>query len=652
HGRGTKVYVTLNTLVMDEELPALRKEIAAVAEAGVDAVLVQDLAVAKLLKEEYPDLPRHASTQMAVHNLEGVRMLEEMGFTRAVLARELSLDEIRKITEECAIEIEVFVQGAHCMSLSGGCYLSSMIGGRSGNRGLCAQPCRLEFQVKDRANGLSLKDMCYLPHLTALREAGVASLKIEGRMKRPEYVAAAVTAYKKALDGLEWKGDREKLQAVFSRSGFTDGFLTAKRNGTMFGVRRKEDVTAAAGVLKELEGLYRSERQSIPVDMIFSALEGSPVSLTATDGEYWATAFGEQPQQARSRELTAEDAARSLEKTGGTPFYLRDLSGEIGSGLMVPAAELNRLRRQVLEDLLQQRGKVEPWKQAAEGSAASKSEGGAGGAAGSAVGRAFPEEPALRLRFEKAGQIPTGLKPESASERAEGGAVTELVLPLSEIQQNPQLIELWGEGLIGEIPALHFPAQADRLLGQLQSLRDKGLKKVLCEDLGALELARKLGLAACGGHGLNILNSLSLEEYRKLGLADATISFELSMARIRRLTGGLRRGILAYGYLPLMKMRSCPARGQSGCGDCKGRTPVRDRKGETFTLLCRGKQYSELLNCVPLYIGDKNYGGVDFLTLYFTTESREECSRILKLFRKKGEPDFPRTNGLYYRELL
>ncbi|MBR0482230.1 MAG: U32 family peptidase, partial [Firmicutes bacterium] len=268
HEHSCRVYITVNTLVFDDELEEVYKAVDTAAEAGADALIIQDFAVAAYAKEHHPKLKRFASTQMAVHNSEGVKALVKWGFDRVVLARELSLKEIRDVIKETGVEAEVFVHGAHCMSLSGNCYLSSMIGGRSGNRGLCAQPCRLDCSINGRDHALSLKDMSYMDHIRELAEAGVASLKIEGRMKRTEYVAAAVTACRNAREGKPY--DLESLRSVFSRSGFTDGYLRGKRTLDMFGYRTKEDVVAADGVLKSLSRLYEKEPQTVPLDMYLS----------------------------------------------------------------------------------------------------------------------------------------------------------------------------------------------------------------------------------------------------------------------------------------------------------------------------------------------------------------------------------------------
>ncbi|MBQ6801639.1 MAG: U32 family peptidase, partial [Oscillospiraceae bacterium] len=346
HARGVKVHIVLNTLVMDSEFSALIEEIKNVAKSGADAVIVQDLAVMRLVKEICPELELHASTQMTVHNLAGAKEAQKLGFKRVVLSRELSYEEIKYIAANTDIELEVFVHGALCMCMSGCCYLSSVLGGRSGNRGLCAQPCRLDFRFGEKDHALSLKDMSHVEHIRKLAEAGVCSFKIEGRMKRPEYVAAAVTACKAALAGE--KPDIESLRAVFSRQGFTDGYFTGKRTPEMFGFRSHDDVTAADKVLKNLANLYKDEPKKIPVRMNLFISESEKSVLVATDGENYASVTGSVCEKALRTPTDKALAERYLSKTGGTPFYLEELDFTADGEPVIAAGELNEMRRSVL----------------------------------------------------------------------------------------------------------------------------------------------------------------------------------------------------------------------------------------------------------------------------------------------------------------
>ncbi|MCD7769398.1 MAG: U32 family peptidase [Oscillospiraceae bacterium] len=318
--RNVKLYVTVNTLVLDDEQPSLEETAELISWAGVYGVILQDMAALRLFKQRWPALHRTASTQTAVHNVDGARFLQDMGFDSFVLARELTAEEMGQICAAVSIPAEAFVHGAHCMSLSGACYLSAMLGGRSGNRGLCAQPCRLDWKCGGRDYALSLKDMSLLSHIDELRQAGVQTLKIEGRMKRPEYVAAAVTACKKARAGEPY--DRKTLEAVFSRSGFTDGYLTGRRDKTMFGRRTEADAASAGTVLGSLAGLYRRETPLVPVDMRFSMTAGGS-SLTVSDGTNTLTVPGPAPEEARTRPLAGESAGRSLRRRVIPNFFVK-----------------------------------------------------------------------------------------------------------------------------------------------------------------------------------------------------------------------------------------------------------------------------------------------------------------------------------------
>lgn len=622
HARGVKVHVTLNTLVNDAELHDLKLSLAEIAESGADAVIVQDLAVAKLLREMCPTIEMHASTQMTITNIDGVHMAQELGFSRAVLARELSIAEIRRITEGSGIEIETFIHGALCMSTSGACYLSSVIGGRSGNRGKCAQPCRLDFRLDGKPYALSLKDMSFVSHAKELENAGVCSFKIEGRMKRPEYVASAVNAVRTAVDG--GKPDMTALKAVFSRSGFTDGYYTAKRDADMFGIRTKEDVKASADALGKAAALYRAERQSIPVCFELKLKAGEKTQLTMSDGVRRVSAEGMEPQAAVKIPLNAEYAGKSLGKLGGTPFYMDNVVLVADDGLTLPASELNALRRECAEKLLGERGAVVPHKLqdipiTIEPHAA--------------------KEPTLRVRFARIEQV--------FANDAE-----YVILPLREVlKAAEELRGMFGDRLVCEIPQLIYDEV--RLRADLEKLRELGITNVLVENIGGLYAAREYGFTVHGGSGLNIMNSLSLGEYERLGLSDATVSFELSAKRMSKLGGEIERGVIAYGKLPLMQLRACPARNEKGCPkDCNGRKQLTDRTGRSFPMLCNNRQYTTLYNAVPLYVGDKkDKFRADFFTLYFTDETKKQAQAVYRSFAADEPYDGERTGGLYFREI-
>ncbi len=624
HSRGVRVHVTVNTLLTDRELPDFEKEIEKIASSGVDAVIVQDLAAAHIIRECCPSLEMHASTQMAVHNAAGCSVLEKLGFRRVILARELTLEEIREVCRNTSLQVEVFVHGALCVGASGLCLLSSMIGGRSGNRGLCAQPCRLDFACGRTHNALSLKDMSHIEALPELIAAGVKSVKIEGRMKRPEYVAAAVTACRKVLDGKE--PDLQSLKAVFSRSGFTDGYLRGRRDASMFGSRTKEDVEAAQPILKQLSGLYKDELRSQNVDMTLDVSRGRPVLLTVSDGNHSIRVTGPMSEASVNVDMDPETARKSLERMGGTQYRLRDLTTHIERGSTVRLSELNRMRREALDRLDTARSVPLPAPFTPSAVVVSPHE-------------AAPD-PMVRLRFEHPGQL------------FDVPWEAQIVLPHRAILAEPELVRRFGSRLTAELPAICFPLGEAGLARDLAALSDLGITDVYADTLGTAGAALKAGMKVHGGVGLNILNGISAEELAALKLTDFTVSPEISMEQLKDLGGSLPRALVAYGYLPLMKFRACPGSHLGECSKCSGSFELKDRKGETFRVLCRSKAYSELLNCVPLYVNRGTIPGADIHTLWFTVETPGQCRHITGLFMNGEDADFRRTRGLYFRKLL
>lgn len=622
HERGVKVYVTLNTIVKDTELNELYDTTELIALSGADAVIVQDAAVYDTVKNCCPSIYIHASTQMAVHNVSGAKMLDEMGFDRIVLARELSIEEIKKISSSVNAEIEVFVHGAHCMSASGMCYMSSALGQRSGNRGLCAQSCRLNFKAENREYALSLKDMCLAGRLRELEDAGVCSFKIEGRMKRPEYVAAAVDTYRKALDGENY--DIEALKNVFSRSGFTDGYAAGKRTLDMFGYRTKEDVTAAQGVLSTLKNIYKDEYKRTALEMSFSAKENKPAELTITDGVNTVTVTGSVPEKALRLPMDEAYASKSLLKLGGTFYYCDKLTCDIDEGIILPASSLNALRREAVEKLTDIRGRAKKHRFVRP--------------ADNFPIIAKSNIQRLRLRFRKAEQIVDDEKAEL------------IILPVNEI--NDSLIERYGKKLCAELPALIYPADEERIRKRLEDLSSKGIKKAYCGNIGSMYMAENCGLEPLLSPLMNIMNSKAIAVYNSLGVRDVTLSFETSFELINKIKSKCRTGFFAYGHLPLMHFRCCPMQTAKGCGSCTGERELTDRRGDKFTVLCENRRYSVLYNPVPLYTGDKKMPSVDFAVLYFTNETKEECADIINSFEERKSLPCRRTAGLYDKILL
>ena len=615
HIRGVRVHVALNILISETEF-AQALEVARVAiEAGADALIVQDRGLARVLHARYPDFPLHASTQLTCHTPRGVDRLCEDGFSRVVLAREMTAAEIAACAGRGA-ELEVFVHGALCMSVSGQCELSAMLGGRSGNRGMCAGPCRLPFAVGHAPRdeyALSLKDNCLRHHLQTLADGGVASLKIEGRMKRPEYVAAATAVFRRLLDGEPPDEQLEQdLESVFSRSGFTDGYLTGKRDGTMFGKRRHEDVTAADNaVLSRLARLYEKETPRVALSAHLSVNTGAPVALTVTDGAHTVTVYGEPPETAINRPLTADRAVEQLNKTGGTPFYVTQADCDIDEGVSLSLSSINALRREALERLEQARSAV----------------------VASAVRGETPDLVSLP------NGLLDGLVARVADEQQITGDADVYVVPLGCVPSVPR----WGV----EIPRGLF-GREEELLRRLREAKAQGAQFAVCGNIGAFALVAEAELPSVAGWSLHITNRQALSAAADTGAEAAVMSFELTRGQLQFAKNGGCTGLFAYGRQPLMLMRNCPVGATRSCAVCGGRTALIDRKGVAFPLTCGGG-CSELLNSVPLYTADRPdlTDGWAFLYLYFTDETPEQVRQIVAQYRVGDKPKGAFTRGLY-----
>ena len=633
HARGVAVHVALNTTVYGGELPALEQAIRAVAASGADAVICQDLAVATLIGKIAPQLPRHGSTQMSVHSLQGALELKELGFTRVVLARELSLPEVEHITKHCGIETECFVHGALCMCVSGQCYMSAFLGGRSGNRGSCAGPCRLPFEANTLPEGkpgrlhhLSLKDNSVIDKLDKLQALGVASAKIEGRLRTPEYVAAAVSACLAGREGRAY--DRDLLKNAFSRSGFTSGYLDGKINGTMFGVRSEADAELTKKTLPALRELYRRERSRVPVKMKLEIEEGGE-KLTVTDADgNKAFAYGDaEPQPARTD--PAESLHRSLAKTGGTPFAVEndDITVEMDGGpWFIPGSTVNELRREALDALLKKREVLRPWPTTDEHVPALPL-------------RTLPPHRTLRARFESWDQVP---------ERALDG-VEYLTLPIAQADRVPRE---WRAKTLLELPRVMFGRLEEDTARRIAATQDAGFAGYEVSNIAHLRLCR--GLPMSGSFGLNITNQLAAQFYADNGLGSMLILPEVKDSDISTIAPThdgkpVPTGVLVYGHMPLMITRACPLQNIHDCAHCDKTGVLTDRKAKKFPVRC-GLGVRTIYNPVPIYMGDKPGAlTVDYSVAYFTLESREEAAKILEMIRTHApfEGDF--TRGLYFK---
>ena len=638
HERGCRVYVTLNTLCSDRELEDFARLAVFVSDAGADAALVQDLGAARVLRSVCPDLPLHASTQMSVHNLAGVHAAAQMGMKRVVLARELDRNQIRAIAAHSPIETEVFVHGALCFCHSGQCYMSALIGRRSGNRGMCAQPCRMQYSMGRRTEEypLSLKDNCLVDHLAELESCGVKCIKIEGRMKRPEYTAIVTQIYHRAVhEGVPpTEKDMEKLRLAFSRDGFTDGYYTGKKE-EMFGVRGEASRDAVQLFNEARKGYASGEMRRVDVDFRVELRAGMQAVLRAADADgNSVTVYGAAPERAQSAALTLSGISAQLYKTGGTPYRCREVTGTVEPGLYLPAAAVNELRRAALAELTAQRGAVPRRRRGLMPQV-------------HGAGRPVPG-PVLNLQVLTAEQ----LTPELAETKP-----ANVYVPLEVLSTAPEAVRPFTEagcGVAAVLPRVISDTEAADVAAMLEKVYAAGVREALVGNLGHIALARAAGFAVRGDFGLNVFNSQTLQVLSDAGLRSATASFELRLAQIRDLVKCIDTEAIIYGRLPCMVSDQCIIYRASGSHSCQTPAMLSDRMGSVFPVVREFGCRNVILNAHKLFLADK----IDDIVscglwagrLLFTTESPRECVQVTKAYQAQSDyrPN-GLTRGLYYR---
>ena len=631
--RGCKVYVTLNTLVNDRELEPAVTAAKLASDLGADGIIIQDLGLIKAIRSALPDIPLHASTQMSIHNLAGVEAAAEMGLTRAVLARELSLEQIKFITKHASIETEVFCHGALCFCHSGQCYMSALIGRRSGNRGMCAQPCRMQYSLSGSMNEypLSLKDSCLADRLQELEDAGVSCLKIEGRMKRPEYTAIVTGIYSKALreHRKPTAEEMELLERAFSRQGFTQGYLNGDKED-MFGVRSETEKTDESIFTTARKAYAEGEMRRVPVHFYTVVEKGEPAKAIAFDDDgNRAVAFGPVPERAKRQGLTDSYLTEQMFKTGGTPYSCVENRAKTEPGLYLPASEINELRRKLISELSERRA-VPPTRR---------------------VGRlpATPRnldpvaDPKIIFQVRSADQLTkelAALKPDYLYAPALLMAQKpELVLPFVEQGATP----------VAVLPRVITDEQSPEVYAALEKLFDEGVREALVGNLGHVFLAKKAGMKLRADFGLNVFNSLSLEKLREAGFLSATASFELRLSQIRDLMKPLDTEIIIYGRLPLMISEQSLVK-----TTVQDTAQLSDRMGSVFPVARDFGDRTVIYNAHKLYLADKKEDlyatGAWGLRLLFTNESGRECMEVAKghLGLSDYRPNVL-TRGLYYR---
>ena len=639
HVRGVAVHLTLNTLVSDKEMQDVCALIRHAAASGIDAFIVQDLGVVQLCKQIAPNVPIHGSTQMTVHSLPGVQLCAAWGLSRVVLSRELSREEIRYITANSPIEIEVFAHGALCMCYSGQCYLSAAIGGRSGNRGRCAQPCRQSYGYGrwQSRYPLSLKDNCLVHYLKDLEDMGVVSLKLEGRMKRPEYVAAVTGVYRSAIDGQPvTRNMMETLTTAFNRQGFTDGYYSDRTGGDMFGIR--EDTKPDAAFMKQMRQTYEGVDNPIVPIVMEATLTAGRSSLTVTDPEgRQCTVEGPAPEQARVAELTDEVLSSRLQKTGGTPYYCTQVITHINPGITLSASAINAMRRDVLNMLTALRGRREQ----------------------TVLGR--PRKPA---NFGGNRHHPALTVQVTTKEQITGRLLkmnpAVLYVPMHILAEDSAFCDWLTQraNVCVVLPRIVHDGELADLRDTLLTLRQHGVKEALVGNLGLVLPVRNCKMDIRGDFGLNLYNSVAMNAARDLELSSATLSFEMTLPQIRDVSKAVPCELLCYGRMPLMVTENCLIRGKNGECVCHlGPTKLVDKTGAEFPVIKDGNSCrSVLLNGKKLNWLDRQNDlarlGLWATRLYFTTENPKEVDQVLSHYQNPVAFDPGAcTRGLYLRGL-
>ena len=637
HLRGVRVFLTLNTLLTDRELVQAADALKKASAMGVDAILVQDWGLLALAREMAPDVPLHASTQMSLFTLGGANEAAALGMERVVLARELSRHEVREICAGCPAEIEVFVHGALCMCYSGQCEMSAVVGERSGNRGACAQPCRLPYGVNGPCrNGhpLSLKDANLSAYLAEMDEMGVACLKLEGRMKRPEYVAVVTGIYRRLIDEKRRPTAEEsrQLELAFSRSGFTDGYWQGRKGPQMFGTR-PENAPEPKELFAKAREMYENGRENrkIPVNLRLLVRRNEPVRLSGACAVHRGVAIamgtGAVPEEARNRAVTEEELRQRLSKTGGTVFTADRVEIELDEGLMVPASAVNSLRRELLDELAARRMDLPTRRELPAPPLPDAPEG--------------AESMAFTCSVRKAEQVTAALLAERPA---------AVYVPVEELDRLDPALDWNGVELCAVLPRVFRTADEAPLRQTLE--RHPEAASAAVGNLGHLPIVRGLDRTLRGDFGLNIFNSRALRFWQEQGLASATVSFELRWQQIRDLKKYIPCEAIVYGRLPLMVTENCVTRCSVGCTHGAG-SVLTDRTGAQFPVTCGYGCRCEIQNSRTLFLADKpemRQCGLAYGRLRFTTETPEQCVTVLRRHRQGGDwaPE-DLTRGLFYR---
>ena len=636
--RGCKVYVTLNTLISDREIEDASRCARMAQRYGADGIIIQDIGLVKVLRDVVPDMPLHASTQMSIHDLAGAVAAAEMGIKRVVLARELSLEQIRFITKNSPVETEIFVHGALCFCHSGQCYMSSLIGRRSGNRGMCAQPCRMQYSLGGRMDDypLSLKDNCLVDRLQEIEDAGVSCIKIEGRMKRPEYTAIVTDIYRRALREKRQPNDEEMemLEKAFSRNGFTQGYFNGDK-ADMFGIRGEPAPESEKIFTTARKGYGEGELRRVPVHFYTVVEKDKNITAIAFDDNgHKAVASGPVPETAKRQGLTETYVTEQMYKTGGTPFNCVENKAKTDPGLFVPASAINDIRRQLISSLTDERAKIPEYKSGS-----------------------IPPMPKNIKTISDPYMIFQVRTEDQLSEELAELRPQYLYAPFQIIANKPELLDPFRKN--GTVPVAVLPRvitdnQVREVLSALEKVKNCGVNEVLAGNIGHIIYAKNAGLEVRGDFGLNVFNSYSLDVLKNTGLLSATASFELRISQIRDLCKSINTEMIIYGRLPLMVSDQCVIHESAGRCACQTPAQMSDRTGSVFPVVKEFGCRNVIYNAHKLYLADKKEdilsAGLWGMRMMFTTESGRECAEVARgyLGLSSYKPNVL-TRGLYYR---
>lgn len=625
HLYGAKLHVAVNTVIFDSQIEEFAEYIKSLALAKVDALIVQDLGALEIIKRIVPNMELHASTQMTIHSPSGALLMRDLGFKRVVLSRELDKKTIEEICN-LGIDTEIFVHGALCMSVSGQCYMSAMIGSRSANRGLCGQPCRLPFSACGNKNtsALSLKDMSLVEHVQDFIDMGVTSLKIEGRMKRPEYSACAVSTLRTALDGCT--PDMNTLKSVFSRGDFTDGYYTGIRSN-MFGTRSKEDVISAEEVLPKIRETYRKTRKVSKLNFSLTLESNMPTTLTATDEMCSYSVNGEPPQVAINRALDSAMAEKQISKLGGTIYEFNGLNFYSNDNLTVSASSLNELRRRLISRIDSDRiNRNQP---------------------NININTDYFLELSSKISVESVPKVWIRIREYSQLQNVDTSTIDRIIIPLDSILSQDSISKELATKLIVQPP--RFISNELDTIEKLSKVLTMGIKDLMCNNLAYVKIGTKLSYTLHGDYGLNVLNSLTIDTLKSLKCIDTIVSFELKLSQIQDLNNSIPIGVEVYGKSPLMLVRNCPIKNEIGCKRCKH--CISDRTNRKFPVYC-SNGYSEVFNAETMSIVDRldSLHNVDYYVLSFLEETSSEVVEVLKDFTSGKK--FGTTKGLYLRGIM